>query len=255
MKTPLIAFFCLLTLAVAGWSFKSGLESRTNAKPSAPIAPQQTESAHSVIVPFSSSGNPTPATATAKTPASVPLQNIPPPASYATPATPVQQPRMTGVSPKAFPGTKATGGSSSVTTKPNPPASSTSLAAYPAPYSTAASPSAQPASTTLSNGDLSGADNAALELDPGVPLPAALVTPEENQTPAAAAAQQQIADSFVQAVDAALSDPATSNNDAAINEAYFDSLKRSNEQYRALYGDEAYNRQAMKATMEALSGN
>jgi len=88
-----------------------------------------------------------------------------------------------------------------------------------------------------------------------VPVPAALVAPEGNQTPAAAAAQQQIADSFVQAVDATLSDPATSNNDAAVNEAYYDSLTRANELYRALYGDEAYNRQTMKATLEATSGN
>jgi len=158
---------------------------------------------------------------------------------------------MTGVPPKALPGTQTTGGSTSATSTPNPPASSPSRVAY----SSAASTSAQLAGPTFSNGSSSGADDSVLELDAGVPLPAALVTPEENQTPAAAAAQQQIANSFVEAVDAALRDPATSNDDGAVNEAYFDSLTRSNERFRALYGDAAYNRQAMKATMEALSGN
>jgi len=86
-------------------------------------------------------------------------------------------------------------------------------------------------------------------------MPVAFVAPEENQTPTAAAAQQQIADAFVEEVDNTLNESATSNNDAAINEAYYDSLARSNEQYRALYGDEAFNRQVMKATLESQSGN
>jgi len=121
--------------------------------------------------------------------------------------------------------------------------------------STATSTSTQPVGAAVSNGNASGVDNTVLELDPGVPMPVAFVAPEENQTPTAAAAQQQIADAFVEEVDNTLNESATSNNDAAINEAYYDSLARSNEQYRALYGDEAFNRQVMKATLESQSGN
>ena len=87
-------------------------------------------------------------------------------------------------------------------------------------------------------------------------MPAALLPTEGgSQPPTVAAAQQQIADSFVQSVDNALSQPATANNDAAANQAYYDSLASANEQYRALYGDEAFNQKTMQASLEALSGN
>lgn len=94
-----------------------------------------------------------------------------------------------------------------------------------------------------------------LEVDPGVPLPAAMLpADEESQSPVVAAAQQQISDSFAQEVDNALSDPETANSDSAVNEAYFESLNAANEQYRALYGEAAYNHKTMQASLEALIG-
>jgi len=103
---------------------------------------------------------------------------------------------------------------------------------------------------------LSGTEPATLELDPGVPVPAALLPAEgESQSPTVAAAQQQIADSFVQEVDNALSQPETANSDEAASEAYYDSLTSANELYRALYGDQAYNNRTMQATLESQAGN
>jgi len=122
----------------------------------------------------------------------------------------------------------------------------------------AASPGGTVTSAAVPDGNpaASGADASVLELDPGVPMPAALLPTEGgSQPPTVAAAQQQIADSFVQSVDNALSQPATANNDAAANQAYYDSLASANEQYRALYGDEAFNQKTMQASLEALSGN
>jgi len=95
-----------------------------------------------------------------------------------------------------------------------------------------------------------------LEVEPGVPVPAALLEPEAgNQSPTVAAAQQQIADSFVQEVDNALGQPESPAGAAAVNKRYFDALTQANEQYRALYGDQAYNHQTMKAILEAKSEN
>lgn len=94
-----------------------------------------------------------------------------------------------------------------------------------------------------------------MELDPGVPVPAALLEPEAgSQSPTVAAAQQQIADSFVQQVENALNQPESPAGDAAVNETYYDSLTQANELYRALYGDQAYNQKTMQATLEAKTG-
>jgi hypothetical protein len=102
----------------------------------------------------------------------------------------------------------------------------------------------------------SGAEAYELELDPGVPLPAALLQPDAgSQSPTVAAAQQQIADSFVQEVDNALGQPESPAGAAAVNETYYNSLTRANELYRALYGDQAYNAKTMQATLEAQNGN
>jgi hypothetical protein len=95
-----------------------------------------------------------------------------------------------------------------------------------------------------------------LEVEPGVPVPAALLEPEVgSQSPTVAAAQQQIADSFVQEVDNALGQPESPAGAAAVNESYYDSLTRANELYRALYGDQAYTNKTMQATLEAQGGN
>lgn len=101
----------------------------------------------------------------------------------------------------------------------------------------------------------SNADPGALELDPGVPVPAALLTLQEKLPPTVAAARQQLADSFVQDVNAALNQPGIGNNDAAVGKSYYQSLSRANEQYRALFGDAAYNQEGMRATMEAQAVN
>ncbi len=94
-----------------------------------------------------------------------------------------------------------------------------------------------------------------LELDPGVPVPAALLEPEEGgQPPTVVAAQQQIADSFVQQVENALSQPESPAGNAAVNESYYDNLTHANELYRALYGDQAHNQKTMQATLEAKTG-
>ena len=112
-----------------------------------------------------------------------------------------------------------------------------------------------PASTSLSSSAPSAAGPVTLELDPGVPVPAALLpAAEENRSPTVAAAQEQIADSFVREVDEALSQPETPAGNAAVNDAYYDALTRANELYRALHGDEAYNKKTMQATLEAQTG-
>lgn len=91
------------------------------------------------------------------------------------------------------------------------------------------------------------------ELAPGVPVPAALVPlGEEKPSPIVAEAQERIADSFVQDLQNVLSDPLTASDDAKVNETYFNSLNDANEQYRALYGEAAYNQKTMQATMEAI---
>lgn len=122
--------------------------------------------------------------------------------------------------------------------------------------STAASSGGAAKTSSSAGSALSGAETSILELDPGVPVPAALLPSEgESDSPTVAAAQQQIADTFVQEVDNALSQPETPTSDIAVNDAYYDSLNAADEQYRALYGDAAYNQKTMQATMEALNAN
>jgi len=117
---------------------------------------------------------------------------------------------------------------------------------YPAGHSTISS------AAVSSSANPAAADPGAFELDPGVPAPAALMPPPGNQSPAAAAAQQQLADAFVQDVNAALNQPGTT--DAAASDSYFHSLDKANEQYRALYGNDAYNGASLQAGMDAQAG-
>ena len=96
-----------------------------------------------------------------------------------------------------------------------------------------------------------GGATSVLEVEPGVSLPAAFVPPENvKQSPQVAAAQQQIADSFANEMDSVLSQTPTPSADAA-SDSYYEALDRANEQFRALYGNEAYNSAAMKATLDA----
>ena len=92
-----------------------------------------------------------------------------------------------------------------------------------------------------------------LELAPGVAVPAALLpAEEESPSPIVAEAQERIADSFVQDLQNVLADPLSAPSDARVNDTYFNSLNNANEQYRALYGDAAFNQKTMQATMEAI---
>jgi hypothetical protein len=117
---------------------------------------------------------------------------------------------------------------------------------------TPASTGTLPQTAVSSNGNFAASEPGAIELDPGVPAPVALMPSQENQSPIAAAAQQQLADSFVQEVNAALCQPGTT--DAAASDSYFNALDKSNEQFRSLYGNEAYNSAGMQATLEAQTG-
>jgi len=123
----------------------------------------------------------------------------------------------------------------------------------PSQQATAASTGELPQNAISSNVNSAASDPVTLELDPGVPAPAALMPPPGGQSPAAAAAQRQLADSFVRDANAAINQPGTS--DAAATQSYYSALDLANEQYRALYGDAAYNQQSMKATVEAQGGN
>ena len=93
-----------------------------------------------------------------------------------------------------------------------------------------------------------------LELAPGVAVPAALLpSGEESSSPIVAEAQERIVDSFVQDLQNVLADPLSAPSDAKVNDTYFNSLNNANEQYRALYGDAAFNQKTMQATMEAIT--
>ena len=98
-----------------------------------------------------------------------------------------------------------------------------------------------------------GSDSMEWELAPGVPVPAALLPAgEERPSPAVAEAKERIADSFVQDLQNVLADPLSAPSDARVSDTYFNSLNNANEQYRALYGDAAFNQKTMQATMEAI---
>lgn len=100
-----------------------------------------------------------------------------------------------------------------------------------------------------------GSQESVLEVEPGVPLPAALVPQEASvqQTPQSAAAQQQIADSFAQKMDTALNQqPQSPASDAAVQESYYEALDQANEQFRSLYGNDSYNASTMKASFDAM---
>lgn len=106
---------------------------------------------------------------------------------------------------------------------------------------------------TLPPAGFSGSDSMELELAPGVPVPAALLpAEEETSSPIVAEAQERIVDSFVQDLQNVLADPLSAPSDGKVNDTYFNSLNNANEQYRALYGDAAFNQKTMQATMEAI---
>ena len=106
---------------------------------------------------------------------------------------------------------------------------------------------------TVPPAGFSGSDSMEWELAPGVPVPAALLpAEEESPSPIVVQAQERIADLFVQDLQNVLADPLSAPSDAQVNDTYFNSLNNANEQYRALYGDAAFNQKTMQATMEAI---
>lgn len=259
MKTPLFAILGLMVLTAAGWRIKSAFESPAD-KPTSPIvssAPGSGQPDHFLSAPEKPavSIRESKTQATNKQP-SFDVQNSAVPTAYVagTSASSVQQ----ASSPRSTQGSPTSGKSVPQTASQSSFYSSSSAHA---PTAASASAGSSIKTTAISSGTVvapsmaAAAEPAPLELDPGVPVPAALLQPQENQPPTVAAAQQQLADSFVQDVNAALSQPATGNNDAAASQAYYDSLSTSNEQYRSLYGNDSYNSATMRAMLEAQSSN
>lgn len=109
------------------------------------------------------------------------------------------------------------------------------------------------AAPSIAGSPANNSEPLALELDPGVPVPAALLPVQDSLPPAAAAARQQLADSFVRSVNASIAQPGT--NAATASDTYFNSLSKSDEQYRSLYGEEAFNRAVIQTALDANGGN
>jgi len=242
MKNQILATFCVLALAVSAWGVKILMESGSEKKP--------TSSAHakSAVIPpegkapgrmtsfhnesgegtrMSSSAN----SGSAENPqqtisSSQPTLSAKPVANPATPADFLQE---SGVSPAVAAGSTPSPDRSVYVSTGTPPPAGTSPGGYYAPAS--------------------NADPGVLEVDHGVPFPAAALPSQGNQSPAAAAAQQQLANSFVQNVNAAVNQPGITA--AAASDSYYQALDLANEQFRALYGNEAYNAAVMKATLDA----
>ena len=108
------------------------------------------------------------------------------------------------------------------------------------------------AASSAGNQPTSNAEPGALEVDLGVPLPAAFFSsPNTQESSAVAAARQQLADSFVQDVNAAISQPATT--DATASDAYYKAKNRSDELYRSLFGVDAYNRAGIQSAIDAMA--
>ncbi len=88
------------------------------------------------------------------------------------------------------------------------------------------------------------------ELEPGIPLPAAMVAPEKPEAPLVAESRAALADDFIVKVEDGIQGgqvPPGSEIDV-----YEEARRISDERYRALYGQDAYTAQLMKAAMEAI---
>ena len=240
MKTPLIAMACVIALALTAWCVKHSTDTRAV---EAAVAPQIAEPASGAV-----------AQEAAPTENLLPSRNTPA-QKAASAAVPSPAPVHYGMTQETLPASQSTLSS----TPRNPTRAYESHRSSPPVASRSPERPATPASTGMipqtavsSNGNFAASEPGAIELDPGVPAPVALMPSQENQSPIAAAAQQQLADSFVQEVNAALSQPGTT--EAAASDSYFNALEKSNEQFRALYGNEAYNSVGMQAALEAQTG-
>ncbi len=248
MKTFLIAIFCLLTLAAAGFFLKSAMERPSeNHRPASHETASPREGDHDA-------GKTTLLTARHDVPATGGDHR---PGGGESPQPVAQQSPLRQGPPPAV----RTGQNALSSVAPIPSAqreepvqtagNSGGRATYSGTSTTSSSiigpQSSGPSTAPASQGGV-------LEVDPGVPLPAAFV-PQENvpQTSQSAAAQQQIADSFTQQMDTALSQsPQTPGSDAAVNESYYQALDQANEQFRSLYGNDSYNSSTMKASLDAM---
>ncbi|MFM7181162.1 MAG: hypothetical protein ACKO2G_06825 [Verrucomicrobiales bacterium] len=93
-----------------------------------------------------------------------------------------------------------------------------------------------------------------LELAPGVQLPAILVDETPGRTPQIQEAKENLARSFEKELTEALvSIPAGEEKQLA--RAYHQARKRSDELYRALFGDAAYNNLGIRKATEAITAD
>lgn len=243
MKPPFLALLCIPVLAVAGWIAKSALLPSRSQHPPLPVA-----TATKVLSEASSTPSGTQPVAKTTPPVSHPL-NRPVASSQATygnsPSPSIALHRQPE-SPAAYAG--APGQQPKVSS--NKPVSSSPVSS-----GKKTAPSQAPANLPTSPSSAVPADATAFELEPGVPVPAALLPPSSPQTPEVAAAQQQIADDFLETVETAINQPQASTSEDVPSEIYYDSLTLANEHYRAMYGNDAFNSTTTQAVMEAQSGN
>ena len=88
------------------------------------------------------------------------------------------------------------------------------------------------------------------ELDPGVPLPAALMESESPLPPVLAAAKEGIAREFQRDVTDAVAQPNTPS--PSVGKTWPAAKAKADAQFRALFGDAAFNEWNMQAAREAL---
>jgi hypothetical protein len=263
MNKPLLSFCVIFAFAVGAWGLKSAFDGATGG-PSLPVASAELLEPASDAAP--AAGNPEsmmqagssagagPSTPSVPTPLQASGSSRISDARAASAIAPQSSVTSAPISPRpaaaaAMPqsGAAASGGNFAATSQAAPRLAGAPTFVSSAPAASTATSAVSPATT--------GSDASVLEVEPGVPLPAAMLPADgESASPAVAAAREQIVESFVQEVDNALSQPETANSDSAVNNAYFDSLTVANEQYRALYGEAAYGQKTMQASLEALSG-
>lgn len=93
-----------------------------------------------------------------------------------------------------------------------------------------------------------------IELDPGVPVPTALLESESALPAPVAAAKAAIARDFQREVIETAGHPGTPRQ--AVNDTWSAATVRANARFRAIFGEEAANRWQIEAAKEALrSGN
>ena len=88
------------------------------------------------------------------------------------------------------------------------------------------------------------------ELGPGVPLPAALLESESPLPPAVAAAKEGIAREFQRDVTDAVAQPNTLT--PSVGKTWPAAKAKADAQFRAMFGDAAFNEWSMQAAREAL---